>query len=316
MSDLKEHDAICHRHYEEFSLCDKGSTNIKKHLIVPENVLPNHIKNIRNNVCREIPNTTVLPSKLPDNEAAKPHPSSSTLSESYDNDFDEMDVDITVENVIEEEKEEEQNSIPNFLIAEGINLMALFQRCCDCGTLISAKKNVSTCGTALIIKFYCSGCKEYKKWTSQSTIGDSKRYTDNVLIPSTAVLTPISHSSLLQFSETLGMPMVKWTTFSYVQRNTFTVVAQEYGKMMEDILGDVLKRQQEGEEVFVSADAQFDSRGYCAKQGWETIMCSRTKRVLTGHLLENTETNGNSSAMEVEGLRRGLLELGDRGIGV
>uniref|UniRef100_A0A914Q5I6 THAP-type domain-containing protein n=1 Tax=Panagrolaimus davidi TaxID=227884 RepID=A0A914Q5I6_9BILA len=84
MSDLKEHDAICHRHYEEFSFSDKGSTNIKKHLIVPENVLPNHIKNIRNNVCRDIPDTTVIPSstshsKLPDNEAAKSHPSSTTV---------------------------------------------------------------------------------------------------------------------------------------------------------------------------------------------------------------------------------------------
>uniref|UniRef100_A0A914YKU9 RNase H type-1 domain-containing protein n=1 Tax=Panagrolaimus superbus TaxID=310955 RepID=A0A914YKU9_9BILA len=206
--------------------------------------------------------------------------------------------------------------VPNFLLAEGKQLMELFKFCFDCGSSVTAEKKIQTCGTAVIIKFFCNRCKCYKKWRSQSRIGDTKRYIGNVLVPSTAVTTPISHSALLQFSKTLGLPMIKWSAFNLVARNTFTVIDEEYSKMKTEIINDLLEKQNNGEETKVCADAQFDSRGYSAKQGWETIMCAKTKRVIAGHVLENKETGGNSSAMEVEGLRRGLQELSDLGINV
>lgn len=72
----------------------------------------------------------------------------------------------------------------------------------------------------------------------------------------------------------------------------------------------------QGEETCISADCQFDSRGYCASQGCETVMCSKTMFVLTGHVLERSETNNNSGAMEVEGLKRCLEELKAKGVKV
>uniref|UniRef100_A0A914Q1D6 Transposase n=1 Tax=Panagrolaimus davidi TaxID=227884 RepID=A0A914Q1D6_9BILA len=108
--------------------------------------------------------------------------------------------------------------------------------------------------------------------------------------------------------------MLKVSAFNSVAKQTSLVVEDEWKRMQDIIIRNVLQKQKEGEDTSVTSDAQYDSRGHCAKQAWQTIMCSRTKLVLTGHLLENTETNGISSAMEVEGLRRGLCELNERGL--
>ncbi|EYC15178.1 hypothetical protein Y032_0037g3365 [Ancylostoma ceylanicum] len=70
---------------------------------------------------------------------------------------------------------------------------------------------------------------------------------------------------------------------------------------------------EEREGLHIAADGAFDSRGYSALIGKVVMVDLETSLILHTEVLHRSETNGSSSQMEVEGLRRLLRWLSSDG---
>lgn len=99
-----------------------------------------------------------------------------------------------VENDEDERTEFTTDNQPNFCLVEIDQLVLLFRRCFECGSLVNRETICAgNVGSNICIRFYCAGCKKVRRWNSQSR-AKSGHYNGNLQSTSAALLSAIPYS--------------------------------------------------------------------------------------------------------------------------
>ncbi|EYC15180.1 hypothetical protein Y032_0037g3365 [Ancylostoma ceylanicum] len=123
----------------------------------------------------------------------------------------------------------------------------------------------------------------------------------------------IPHQELRRWASQLRLSFVSdsffWKWFMWCK----PAIEKVYFQHQQKVLDVVRRKYAEREGLHIAADGAFDSRGYSALIGKVVMVDLETSLILHTEVLHRSETNGSSSQMEVEGLRRLLRWLSSDG---
>ena len=194
-----------------------------------------------------------------------------------------------------------------FLVFEK-NLDQLFVRCRICGEpTVDVKK--STVGSMVRVHAECMA-GHVDLWHSQPVI--NQQPVGNILLSAAILLSGGLFSTFYLFASLLNFAFIGKSTFYELQHRILWPVID---KAWHDHVG-VVQMLAQGRALRLCGDARCDSPGYSATYGTYTLMDMLDGLICGFSLVQVTETDHNSGAMEKEGLRRLLLQLRRDGLNV
>ncbi|KHJ92001.1 hypothetical protein OESDEN_08120 [Oesophagostomum dentatum] len=140
-----------------------------------------------------------------------------------------------------------------------------------------------------------------------------KSFPGNVLCALAATTTGTRFNELRRWAKQKRLEFISdsfcWKWFKCCK----PAIEEVYLSQQRKVLERVRMKYAEGEGLQLTADGAFNSRGYNALFGKVLLVDLKTKLILHTEVLHRSETNGNSSLMEQEGLRRLLRWLISKG---
>ena len=134
----------------------------------------------------------------------------------------------------------------------------------------------------------------------------------NILLSAAILLSGGLFSTFYLFASLLNFAFIGKSTFYELQHRILWPVID---KAWHDHVG-VVQMLAQGRALRLCGDARCDSPGYSATYGTYTLMDMLDGLICGFSLVQVTETDHNSGAMEKEGLRRLLLQLRCDGLNV
>lgn len=189
-------------------------------------------------------------------------------------------------------------------------LLTLFTVCQICQE--SAQGIIkSIVGTLVIIEQACSACGHKRLWHSQPYFG--RFPAGNIQLSAAILFTGNSVRKVLRLLNHLDISTISNRTFyrhqlRFLHPSIMALWQHEQTQLLDRLL-------ESGDKLIVGGDGRCDSPGHSAKYGSYTIMDASQKKVLDMQLVQCNET-GSSNAMELEGLKRCLQYLQDKGLNI
>lgn len=156
-------------------------------------------------------------------------------------------------------------------------------------------------GAAVIVDITCgkSDCGWSGKWTNSEQV--RSQYIVNILISASILFAGGLPTKVLRIFNFIGIATIAANTFFNHQRLYLNKVVTSFWKQQQE---DITKSMHE--EISVAGDARCDSMGHSAKFCSYSVMDVDTNKVLSVELIQTT---GNSTAMELIGLKASMQEL-------
>ncbi|XP_057191028.1 uncharacterized protein LOC130555030 isoform X2 [Triplophysa rosa] len=185
-------------------------------------------------------------------------------------------------------------------------LMELFEVCPKCERHSSPKTR--TMGTFLRVEQNCPHCEFSRTWNSQPIIGSTP--AGNIQLTAAVYISGASFFKLEKIFHAIKLKLFKYTTFRRLARRFIEPAIVHRWKTTQDATLQQLGQQQ---NVILGGDMRADSPGHSARYGSYTMMDLRNNMIVDLQLVQSNEVGG-SYHMEMEGLKRSLVLLEERGV--
>ncbi|XP_071854147.1 uncharacterized protein [Apostichopus japonicus] len=196
-----------------------------------------------------------------------------------------------------------------FLVMESC-LLTLFRLCLSCKGPITASVE-KVVGTLLRVAYRCHNCGATGHWDSQTFIG-GKVYCD-VMLSASILFAGATPTKVLRVLCNLNCPTIGIRTFMRHQRHLLQpTIRQVWNTTQKEMLQRLVEI---GMPMILGGDGRHDSAGHSAKYGSYSFMDFEWNMIVHLELVQSNEVT-SSNAMELEGLKRGLKYLQERGINV
>ena len=232
------------------------------------------------------------------------------LEQSNGKDSDRVDSSFHVSDYSESESEpDDEKDLPSkvtdekkYIVFESaLDNLIKELRCPSCGmSAYNVQKHVS--GTAVQIHAECLEGHLIVDWKSQTFLG--KLAAGNLLCSAATLYSGETYSHIANWAKFLNLQYIGHSQFYEIQRDILVPSINETVEVQKK----AVKQDLNGNETWYSGDARYDSPGYSAKYGSYSLMCQKSKQIITTQLVHVTEA-GSSNACEKEGFRRCLAEL-------
>lgn len=164
------------------------------------------------------------------------------------------------------------------------------------------------CGSMLKVSVFCTGGHLVKKWLSQPLLG--KMPVANLLVCAATLFAGQTYGHISQFAKFMNLQFVSKTTFQTVQREIVMPVVDHSWTVMQD---HIFKKIKDSNRCLrLAGDGRCDSPGFNAKYCTYSLLDMETQEIVAFVNIKVTET-GSSSKMEVEGFRRCMTYLFEKG---
>nr|XP_055069990.1 uncharacterized protein LOC129450961 [Misgurnus anguillicaudatus] len=207
--------------------------------------------------------------------------------------------DLTMENSASTHK------ISTYIVYENC-LLDLFELCPRCQHHSNLKTR--TMGTHLIVEQNCPRCEFSRIWHSQPIIGSTP--AGNLQLTAAVYISGGSFFKLKRIFKAMQLQLFGYTTFRRFARRYIEPAIVYRWKTLQDTTLEQLRQQK---NVILGGDMRADSPGHSAKYGTYTMMDLRNNRIVDLQLVQSNEVGG-SYHMEMEGLKRSLSLLEERGV--
>ncbi|KAK7877112.1 hypothetical protein WMY93_032192 [Mugilogobius chulae] len=219
------------------------------------------------------------------------------LDSSWSIEEEEMDSEISEEEVLEEDCRDHR-SADKFIVCEA-QLLSLFSLCPTCCEETQGKI-IRQEGTFIKIQQICSACGLKREWQNQPKLHKNMPLC-NLMISGAIHFSGCMPTQALRMLNLLGVQCISVRTFfRHQQLYTIPTVTEAWKTKQADIL-DQLKEMDGG--LILSGDCRSDSPGHCAKYGTYTVIEERINKVVDLQLVQSSEVP-NSTWAELEGLKR------------
>jgi solute carrier family 8 (sodium/calcium exchanger) len=198
-----------------------------------------------------------------------------------------------------------------FIVFES-QLDDLFARlkCRECDFTVDMSDTVKDCssGTILRVSVFCTNGHLIHRWLSQPLIG--KMSAGNLLVSAATLFCGQTYTHIAQFAEFMNLKFITESTFITIQREYLMSVIQHTCSLLQAKLLDKIKSTNRTPQL--AGDGRCDSPGFSAKYYTYSLLDMESQHILTFVTSKVTET-GSSCKMEVEGFRRCMEYLLDKG---
>ncbi|XP_067310591.1 uncharacterized protein [Pseudorasbora parva] len=197
------------------------------------------------------------------------------------------------------------HKISTYIVYENC-LLELFLVCPKCQRDLRPKTR--TMGTFLRVEQNCPHCEFFRIWNSQPIIGFTP--AGNLQLTAAVYISGASFFKLEKIFQAMQLQLYKYSTFRRLARKCIEPAIVHRWKAMQDATLEQLRQQQ---NVILGGDMRADSPGHSAKYGSYTMMDLRNNMIIDLQLIQSNEVGG-SYCMEMEGLKRSLALLKERGV--
>lgn len=198
------------------------------------------------------------------------------------------------------------HKISKYIVYESC-LLELFEVCPRCGR--AARPRTRTVGTFLRVEQDCPHCGFSRTWNSQPVIGSVP--AGNLQLTAAVYTSGASFCTLQKIFQAMNLQLCKYSTFGrLVRRFVEPAIVFRWRTMQDAALEPLTSRHQ---TVLLAGGMRAHSPGPSAKYGSYTMMDLRSNRIIDLQLVQSNEVAG-SCHMEMEGLRRSLALLEERGV--
>ncbi|XP_073714613.1 uncharacterized protein [Misgurnus anguillicaudatus] len=190
------------------------------------------------------------------------------------------------------------------------NVMELFKRCQECGSLIT-KIRKATVGSLLRVHWECEN-KHKGQWSSCADVRGMP--VNNLLVSASTLVTGATYTDINDWASILHLQLPKKSTFYEIQSSyLIPVINEEYEEQQKAIVNDLHVQNELCNPVHLSGDGRSDSPGFSAKYNTYSLMDDKTDKIVHFELVQVSEAS-SSVAMEPIGFRRGVDKLLEQGI--
>ena len=192
-------------------------------------------------------------------------------------------------------------------------LLLLFSYCFKCGGKILSCQPRFT-GIAISIDFVCSMCtlgNRTSTWHSSPIL--KRQFLINVKHSCSLMMSGLRFQSVQNFWNLMELPTLSRSRFGkLVRRWLFPVIYRMYTDGKKRICDRLRKKNNDGVDVVLCGDAQFDSPGYSAKFCTYTIMDCGSNEVVDFSVLQKGQVSGGLEHQAFRQVWEGLVA--DQGI--
>ncbi|XP_070404740.1 uncharacterized protein [Nothobranchius furzeri] len=172
----------------------------------------------------------------------------------------------------------------------------------ECGASAPFIINISSRGTAMIVKWCCPKSHVVWQWNSQPTVKFGMQAGD-FMLSSNILLSGNNFAKIALMFKYMNMGMVTRNTFFSVQNAYCVDTIKEYWtEKRTDIISEVKERG----HVVALGDGRMDSPGFCAQYCTYTLMDNDTRKILSIENVDKRETQRSSTIMEREAFIRSV----------
>lgn len=187
-------------------------------------------------------------------------------------------------------------------------LLPLLQRCLHCSASATIMKTFVK-GTMVIVELFCTNSHS-TKWYSQPL--SRGMATGNIMISAGILFSGSTFQRMKEITNISNIAFLSCTTFCKIQNCLLFPALHRVYTTNRRLLIDVLKK---GKEVNLLGDGRCDSPGYSAKYGTYTVMDGTSGQILDFHV-SHSKMCGNSARMELDGCKKVLARLENRGVSI
>ncbi|XP_056110656.1 uncharacterized protein LOC130088048 [Rhinichthys klamathensis goyatoka] len=200
------------------------------------------------------------------------------------------------------------HKIAKYIVYESC-LLELFELCPRCGR--ASRPRTRTMGTFLRVEQNCPHCGVSRTWNSQPIIGSVP--AGNLQLAAAVYTSGASFSTLERIFQAMKLQLYKSSTFrSLARRFTEPAVVHRWRRTQDAALEQLTSQRH---NVMLAGGMRADSPGNSATYGSYTMMDLRSNMVVDLQLVQSNAVAGRCQ-MEMEGLKRSLALLEERGVTV
>lgn len=193
-----------------------------------------------------------------------------------------------------------------FIVCES-NLLELFETCRKCRHPVTPSLRMT--GSLVVVTTTCAS--HSLEWRSQ--LNEGTYAVGNVDLAAAILFNGCSPAKCLNFLNSAGICCISQRTFYRIQKKILLPAVDQVWQEQQAATLERLKAAAGG--VKLAGDSRADSPGYSAKYGTYSLIETSINKVVDVQVVQSNEV-ASSGHMELEGLKRALQDLDDRGVAI